>query len=152
MTEMTNNGLPVGSEDIPGTTYWGCESKFHKICIEADQRPNQRPWSAVMDYVGANPEEAAMFALVRQGSLKLTPLVSTTTVSQCKLYVYPQVCWSAQTPNYHQLNIYVIPGHCMPRSSPGYCTCDSRHCSRCRSHPRQIWLSPNSSHCSSEST
>jgi hypothetical protein len=72
-----------GEDDtIPGTMYWGCESKFHKICIEADQRPSKRDWSSVIEYVGANPDEAAKVAVETDGSLKLTPLVSRHSSNQ----------------------------------------------------------------------
>jgi hypothetical protein len=64
-------------ECIPGTMYWGCESKFHKLCCEADQRPSKRPWSSVIEYIVSSPEEAAKFGVEREGSNKLTPLVST---------------------------------------------------------------------------
>jgi superfamily II RNA helicase len=64
-------------ERVPGVIYWGCESTFHMMCIEADQRPSKREWETVIDYVNANPEEAAKSAVMKQGSLKLTPLVST---------------------------------------------------------------------------
>lgn len=69
-TEMTAEEV----ERIPGTMYWGCDLKLHMMCIEADQRPSKRPWSSVVEYIQANPDEAAKMAVVRQGSLKLTPL------------------------------------------------------------------------------
>jgi hypothetical protein len=63
-------------DPIPGTMYWGCESTFHKMCFEADQRPTKRDWDSVIEFIGANPDEAAKVAVEREGSLKLTPLVS----------------------------------------------------------------------------
>jgi hypothetical protein len=67
--------MAADGEDIPGTMYWGCESPFHKMCIEVDQRPTKRDWNSVIEFIGANPDEAAKLAVEREGSLKLTPLV-----------------------------------------------------------------------------
>lgn len=60
---------------LHGVCYWGCESKLHKLCIEADQRPKLRTWSEVMEYMSNHPEDAAKMALLREGELSLTPLV-----------------------------------------------------------------------------
>jgi len=59
---------------LHGVCYWGCESKLHKLCIEADQRPKLRTWSEVMEYMSNHPEDAAKMALLREGELSLTPL------------------------------------------------------------------------------
>jgi hypothetical protein len=64
--------------DIPGVYYWSCESKLHKLCLEADQRPKNRPWSDVMEYITAHPDDAAKMAATREGDICLTPLVSLT--------------------------------------------------------------------------
>jgi hypothetical protein len=61
--------------DIPGVYYWSCESKLHKLCLEADQRPKARPWSDVIEYITANPEAAAKMAGLKEGDISLTPLV-----------------------------------------------------------------------------
>jgi hypothetical protein len=62
-------------DSLAGVTYWDCTSKFHRLCLEADQKPTVCSWDRVIEFMRANPQEAKEAAVVQEGLLKLTPLV-----------------------------------------------------------------------------
>jgi hypothetical protein len=65
----------ASDDSLAGVTYWGCTSKLHRLCLEAEQKPLACSWDRVIDFMITNPQEANETAVLQEGQLKLTPLV-----------------------------------------------------------------------------
>ena len=61
-------------EPMENVMYWGVESPFHMICVEADQSP-KRQWEEILSYMEtSNKEDLSSLAKQAEGDLLLTPL------------------------------------------------------------------------------